>query len=81
MKFDRRFPGVSETRRRFGMVSGVIGGGRVNKPQRGCNAGRCLLVWVDSATPLRSARNDCDRASGRVFQRAARSVAPRFGVV
>jgi hypothetical protein len=25
MKFDRRFPGVSETRRRFGLVSGVVG--------------------------------------------------------
>jgi hypothetical protein len=41
-----------------------VGGGRVNKPQRRCNAGRCRVVWVDSATALRSARNDRDCASG-----------------
>jgi hypothetical protein len=40
---------------------------------RRSNAGRCLVVWVDSATTLRSARNDCDCASGRVFQRAVTS--------
>jgi hypothetical protein len=55
MKFDRRFPGVSETRRTLPVC---VGGGRVNKPQGGEPRKPRATPWE----PWRSERTSPERA-------------------